>query len=89
MGVSRPIGRPVPFRYPNPSFRIMDFWTAAVAIVAIIFISTNLQARYKARQGQALDKPGKERIDALERRVESLETLVLELDKEKRFRDLS
>lgn len=67
----------------------MDFWTAAVIIVAIVSVSSTIQSRQKKRRKEAgMDTKTRNRIDELERRVESLETLVIDLDKEQRFRDL-
>jgi hypothetical protein len=67
----------------------MDFWTAIVIIIAIVFITGTIQSRHKlrAKDGQ-VDSTALRRIEELERRVESLETLVIDLDKEQRFRDL-
>lgn len=67
----------------------MDFWSAIVIIVAIIFVSATIQSRHKSRPKDGeVDSSALRRIDELERRVESLETLVIDLDKEQRFRDL-
>lgn len=67
----------------------MDFWTAIVAIVAIIFGTQMISVRHKNKmKAKDLDENSIGKLEELERRIESLETLIIELEKDKKFRDL-
>jgi hypothetical protein len=68
----------------------MNFWTAAVIIVAIVTFGGVFRSRTKA--GLKKTDPDFEdllrRIDRLEDRMANLETIVLEKEKTKQFSDL-
>ena len=67
----------------------MDFWTAIVAIVAIVFVTHMITTRHKNKlDAKDLDQNSVGKLKELERRIESLETLIIDLEKEKKFRDL-
>lgn len=68
----------------------MNFWTAAVIIVAITTFGTLYRTRIKG----GATKPNEnaeallQRLDRLEERMANLETIVLEKEKAKQFSDL-
>jgi hypothetical protein len=66
----------------------MDFWTAAVAIVSIVMIAEIIKAQSKTGGSKKHKSEQDAKMADLERRIQSLETIVIDLDKEKRFRDL-
>jgi len=67
----------------------MDFWSAIVAIMAIIFMAEIVKHRANVKiKTQQLDPKATSKIEELEKRIQSLETIILEMDKENRFRDL-
>jgi hypothetical protein len=68
----------------------MTFWTAVVVIVAIGALSAMYRARLKVdrRKSEELVEDLARRIDRLEDRMASLETIILDREKGKAFRDL-
>ncbi len=67
-------------------------WTAIAFIVAIVFISDVIKQRYKFKKHQAnlpeSNPADLKKIEELERRIQSLETIVIELEKTERYRNL-
>ena len=68
----------------------MNFWTAAVIIVAIGTFSEVYRTRLKAisKKSEKLLADFSQRITRLESRMANLETIVLEKERTKQFSDL-
>jgi len=69
----------------------MQFWTAAVVIVAIVFVwltvDSIVRSKAKAQRGK-LNTDTKARLAKVEKRLENLETVVLEKEKATKFDQL-
>lgn len=69
----------------------MDFWTAVIAIVSIGCTLELVKYAIKMKHSRPVDglKPGANaKLEQLEKRIESLESIIIDLEKDKRFRDL-
>lgn len=68
----------------------MNFWTAAVVIVAIVTFGSIFRSRTKTgtKKTDADFEDLLQRIDRLEDRMANLETIVLEKEKAKQFSNL-
>lgn len=66
----------------------MDMWLAIALICTLGILSDMYKRRCKMRTMQGMSEADTTRIERLEKRVESLETIVLDYDKERRFQDL-
>ena len=68
----------------------MSFWTAAVIIVAIGAMSQIFKARLKATvdKSEASLNNLAQRVARLEDRIENLETIVVEKERDQRFAEL-
>ena len=68
----------------------MSFWTAAVIIVAIGAMSQIFKARLKATvdKSEASLNNLEQRVARLEDRIENLETIVVEKERDQRFAEL-
>lgn len=68
----------------------MDFWTAIVAIVAIAipfeFVKYAIKIKHQKKEEMSTDS--EEKLEKLTRRVESLESIIIDLEKDRRYRDL-
>lgn len=67
-----------------------DMWPAIVSIVFIAMIAEVIKYNIKMKNQRPTEEkaPHSNKIDQLERRIESLESIIIELDKDRRFRDL-
>lgn len=66
----------------------MSFWTAIVFIFAIIFAAEIVRSTVKGKGPSKVEATMAEKMKALEERIASLESIVVERDREARFRDL-
>jgi hypothetical protein len=66
----------------------MDFWTAIVAIVTISVVAGVIIEVSKAKSKHSEDSNTDSKLDELERRIESLESIIIELERDKKYRDL-
>ncbi|WOO42875.1 hypothetical protein [Rubellicoccus peritrichatus] len=76
----------------------MDFWTAIVIIVAISMITSMVSEIMKHRLKNQADATKKLRdelsssvkgsVESLEKRVSNLETIIINLEKDRKFNDL-
>jgi hypothetical protein len=66
----------------------MDFWTAIVAIVSVSVIAGVIIETAKAKSARKESPETERKLDELERRIESLESIIIELDRDKKYRDL-
>ncbi|MCG8525602.1 MAG: hypothetical protein MI748_04425 [Opitutales bacterium] len=69
----------------------MDMWTAIVAIVAIVFIAEIFKGKVsnkKKKEAQEVSAARSAKIDELERRIQSLETIIIDYDRDRKYRDL-
>ena len=68
----------------------MDFWTAMIVIVPIVlsFELIKYGIKMKHQKPAGLGKEADSKLEQLEKRVESLESLIIDLERDKRFRDL-
>ena len=68
----------------------MDFWTAVVAIASIAipfeFVKFVIRQKYKSKEMTPSVPDSK--VKDLEQRIQSLETLIIDLERENKFRDL-
>ncbi len=68
----------------------MDFWTAVVSIAAIAipfeFVKFAIRQKHKSKEMTPAVPDSK--VKDLEQRIQSLETLIIDLEREKKFRDL-
>ena len=69
---------------------MMNIWTAAVIIVAIIAVSSMFSARMRTdkRSSENLFKALDKRVTELEKRMANIETIILESERKKDFSDL-
>jgi hypothetical protein len=67
----------------------MDHWTFIVAIVAMSLTANLIRtAISKSAKNREMKPEHLERIGALEQRIQNLETLVLELEKDRKYQNL-
>ena len=69
----------------------MQFWTAAVVIVAIVFtwlMIDSIMRNATAKKGNKLSADAEARLDKMEKRLENLETVVLEKEKAAKYDQL-
>lgn len=68
----------------------MDFWTAAISIITIVFTFVLILTGMKMRHQKPadVDRISAAKLEQLEKRIESLESIIIDLEKDKRFRDL-
>lgn len=69
----------------------MSFWTAIVAIVAIVTLSEMYRARLKTglRKSEERFEDLSQRMGRLEERMSNIETIVVDREKQDHFRDLN
>lgn len=68
----------------------MNFWTAVVAIIAIVSISEVIKAKLRTGTNriEAQNKEYERRFSQLENRMTNLETIVLEKEQTKKYAEL-
>jgi hypothetical protein len=68
----------------------MDIWTAAIVIVPTVlsFELIKYAIKMKHQRPAGLNKNAESKLEQLERRIESLESIIIDLERDKRFRDL-
>ena len=67
----------------------MSMWTAIVAIVAFGLIAEVIKTSLKAKHKNQDANVSSAKLEELERRIESLESIIIDLEKDRRYRDLT
>jgi cytochrome c-type biogenesis protein CcmH/NrfG len=66
----------------------MSFWTAIVLIILIVFLAETLRPLAKGKKEKQRAAAHEEKIAALEERIANLESILLERERDQKFRDL-